>query len=186
VIAHIQARPAGPARLPLQGDSIDARLAVVFADLPVSRRAGARPAGQLARGVQELAESGASLDQVFTAALSEMRQSGIAHLSPHGPCFSVGASIGESFGPGDPGATRTVCVQPGIYIPGKASIRIGRTHCLKVSPAPAHDRIQLIPVGSLAGAAPYFSQPFSVDTLESDRYTEFLIGDRPGSWEGGT
>jgi hypothetical protein len=48
-LPRVQVWPAGQARLPLQGDSIDARLAVVFADLAVSRRAGARPAGREAR-----------------------------------------------------------------------------------------------------------------------------------------
>jgi hypothetical protein len=45
-LPRVQAWPAGQARLPLQGDSIDAHLTIVFADLTVSRRAGARPAGR--------------------------------------------------------------------------------------------------------------------------------------------
>jgi len=163
-----------PSALPLRdgevavvsaGAVVDGYWAVESRTLGVTRspqvKAALSAAGQLARGVQELAESGASLDQVFTAALSEMRQSGIAHLSPHGPCFSVGASIGESFGPGDPGA-RGRCAS------SRESTSLGKLHpdwpnaLPEVSPAPAHDRIQLIPVGSLARAAPYFSQPFSV------------------------
>lgn len=141
---------------------------------------------RLSQGVRELAWSGAGLDRIFAAAMAGLRESGIAHLAPHGPCFSVGTGIGEPFGAAAQGATMTVCIQPGIYIPGKAGVRAGRTHCIKVNHDTEPDGIRLTAYESLAGTPAYYSRPFSADTRKSDGYTPILIAERPGSWEGGT
>jgi hypothetical protein len=141
---------------------------------------------QLSWGVQELARSGAGLDQILTEAMMSLREAGIAHLAPHGPCFSVGTDIGERFGAGAPGLTRTVCIQPGLYIPGKAGIRVGRTLSVKVTLDAKPNGIDLMSYDSLGDAPAYYSRPFSVDARKSDGYAEILIGERPGAWEGGT
>lgn len=140
---------------------------------------------QLERRVRKLAQSGMGLDEVFSSTISDLRNAGIAKLAPHGPCFSVGTDIGEAFGQFEPEETMPICVQPGLYVIGKGGARIGRTDSITATSDTKPTRIGIKVSHHLTKTPAYYSCPFSVDPERIDSYTEILIGDRPGRWEGG-
>ena len=109
-----------------------------------------------------------------------------ARSAPHPPCYLSGLTLAEDLldWPSVGGA-RVVCIEPGLYVPGRGGVRIGFT---KTFARPVERKSMLVPEpgeGQLADARPYFTD-VDLDFENADRHSRILLGDYADDWWDGS